>query len=1160
MSVCKIMTSNILLEVKVTIPLVSPKRFTLRTLSILAVFFFCLSSLVAPLFAQPVDKQEAMRQKAKWNMQIASEQYQRHLYKEAELTLLVVQKEYGSYLDADDSKKHKDLLSQVRIALTEREEIARQFQASDNFAAEKQYPRAIAALEAIKDSKFLRESEREQLMAVLKEHEQKLAAYTNQMQALLGESVGYYLLGKYDQAREGFEAVAASSINVTSKDGKTAQDYVQMIDRAAAESAGEPEEDEPIEEAVEEEAIEEEEPIEVEHELVDVSVQEQAVTEPETETKAVSEVEEVDVEDEAEKIEVEEQQPVVPVQPQTELVQEQEVEIEQEEVVTEPESGRQPYIKVIEQRRERLRSYTEAVVLDAKTKAEDFLAKSEFAKAEHALAKAVSTVNKNKLVLGEQLFKDYQSQLNLLDEQIVKSRSEYLAAEQQQKLVATKELQDEHRKRMEAQRAQAINDYMARAFAFQKEQRYEEALGQLEQLLAIDPTNDYALILKRTLETTIRWIEQAKIQKENDEQDIALILDANKRAIPYTDEIRYPKDWKEITERRKDDQQKQDPLNRLVKEKLDSVVDLSALTAETTLQEAIDLLEIEHKLPISVLWKDLRETAFVEPTTQIEITIPAPVPLQMGLKLILQGASSGPLTGELSYVVENGIVKVGALETIEISFPTYTWQVYDITELVSAPALGMMGGMGGGMGGGGGMMGGMGGGGGMMGGMGGGGGMMGGGGGGMMGGGGGGMMGGGGGGMMGGGGGGMMGGMGGGGMMGGMGGGMGGGGGGMGGGMGGGGTMMAQMYNMWATRVIQETIQPYSWVDSGGLGEGRIMPFSFNKISVWQTQEVHEEIEQWIEQMIMLLGQQIAIEARLILVDENFLEDIGIDMDIDHFKVGGKWYSPASAALGAGHIGPVEQDSISAVLPDVTDITSSLGMSSILNPAVNFGFTYGGAFDDLQVSFLIRATQMHGNGKTLTAPKVMVLNGESATFMVNTIQSYTSDASLNIETITTTGTDRSFTFWDHDIDQVTTGVNLNITPVISDKKYVLLRIMTMLNDLLAFQEAFGVGLNPVTGDEIRETYDLPSTELTMLQTRVCVPDRGTIVLGGLTLTAERELESGVPGLSKIPLIGRLFSNRSEIKDKQILLILVKPTIIIQEYAEEDAIAAMESGR
>jgi len=66
-------------------------------------------------------------------------------------------------------------------------------------------------------------------------------------------------------------------------------------------------------------------------------------------------------------------------------------------------------------------------------------------------------------------------------------------------------------------------------------------------------------------------------------------------------------------------------------------------------------------------------------------------------------------------------------------------------------------------------------------------------------------------------------------------------------------------------------------------------------------------------------------------------------------------------------------------------------------------------------------------------------------------------------------------------------------------------------------------------------------------------------LGGQKMTTEVEIEAGVPGLSKLPLIGRLFRNRSMVKDHKILLILVKPTIILQEEAEAKAIAAMESG-
>jgi type II secretory pathway component GspD/PulD (secretin) len=75
---------------------------------------------------------------------------------------------------------------------------------------------------------------------------------------------------------------------------------------------------------------------------------------------------------------------------------------------------------------------------------------------------------------------------------------------------------------------------------------------------------------------------------------------------------------------------------------------------------------------------------------------------------------------------------------------------------------------------------------------------------------------------------------------------------------------------------------------------------------------------------------------------------------------------------------------------------------------------------------------------------------------------------------------------------------------------------------------------------------------------VNVPDGGTLLLGGQRISAEILKEAGVPVLSKIPLLGRLFSNRTKVKDHKILLILVKPTIILQEEREKEAIAAMEN--
>lgn len=67
-----------------------------------------------------------------------------------------------------------------------------------------------------------------------------------------------------------------------------------------------------------------------------------------------------------------------------------------------------------------------------------------------------------------------------------------------------------------------------------------------------------------------------------------------------------------------------------------------------------------------------------------------------------------------------------------------------------------------------------------------------------------------------------------------------------------------------------------------------------------------------------------------------------------------------------------------------------------------------------------------------------------------------------------------------------------------------------------------------------------------------VPDQGTILLGGQRVVTEQEVESGVPVLSEIPIINRFFTNRSTTKSEQTLLILFKPTILIQSEQENKA--------
>ena len=82
------------------------------------------------------------------------------------------------------------------------------------------------------------------------------------------------------------------------------------------------------------------------------------------------------------------------------------------------------------------------------------------------------------------------------------------------------------------------------------------------------------------------------------------------------------------------------------------------------------------------------------------------------------------------------------------------------------------------------------------------------------------------------------------------------------------------------------------------------------------------------------------------------------------------------------------------------------------------------------------------------------------------------------------------------------------------------------------------------------TVQLPTFAFTTVTTTVSVPDGGTVLLGGIKRLREGRNERGVPMLSKVPYINRLFKNVGIGRDTQSLMMMVTPRIIIQEEEEE----------
>ncbi len=70
-------------------------------------------------------------------------------------------------------------------------------------------------------------------------------------------------------------------------------------------------------------------------------------------------------------------------------------------------------------------------------------------------------------------------------------------------------------------------------------------------------------------------------------------------------------------------------------------------------------------------------------------------------------------------------------------------------------------------------------------------------------------------------------------------------------------------------------------------------------------------------------------------------------------------------------------------------------------------------------------------------------------------------------------------------------------------------------------------------------------------TRVLVEDGETAVIGGLIRKVESKLESGIPVLKDVPLLGALFRHTTDVKSNRELVVFVTPTIVTEEYLKRD---------
>jgi general secretion pathway protein D len=210
-----------------------------------------------------------------------------------------------------------------------------------------------------------------------------------------------------------------------------------------------------------------------------------------------------------------------------------------------------------------------------------------------------------------------------------------------------------------------------------------------------------------------------------------------------------------------------------------------------------------------------------------------------------------------------------------------------------------------------------------------------------------------------------------------------------------------------------------------------------------------------------------------------------------------------------------------ALVPD--DGSENIGTREVAASLATIpGTTLGwGVVDEsLTMTVILNALESQGNSNILSTPSLLTLDNEEAFITVGQQVPFVTGSYTN--TGVANGASNPF----QTIERQSVGVTLKVTPQINEGDAVVMDIV---------QEVSSLGPALIASDII--------TNERKIETMVLANDGNIVVLGGLVEDKVTDSSEGVPVLSSIPLLGRLFRSDSVEVTKQNLLVFIRPTII-----------------
>ena len=287
-----------------------------------------------------------------------------------------------------------------------------------------------------------------------------------------------------------------------------------------------------------------------------------------------------------------------------------------------------------------------------------------------------------------------------------------------------------------------------------------------------------------------------------------------------------------------------------------------------------------------------------------------------------------------------------------------------------------------------------------------------------------------------------------------------------------------------------------SWVGGGALSKrGNILVDErTNTLIVSDIQTQIPVIESIITRLDKK-AKQVQIEARIVQATADFSRNLGVALSAGYGNKSGTTITGAATGVGS------KAETGGGILAPTVSVTPAAASGFGAIAVTNVGARYF-------ISAALAAAETRGQAKTISRPSIVTQNNVPGTVMQGTQIPVQTTINLTVST-----------------QYVNAALTLRVTPQVTEDGNIFLDInVTNARPGLVYDAGVSIDTQQAT-------------------TQVLVPDGGTVVFGGVTVTGRTKSANYVPLLGNIPIIGHLFKT-SLVKDTdQELLFFVSPKVL-----------------